>query len=79
MAPLPGLPDWAGAGSGTGVLPGAGEDACTCRDQQLLLGTGGICLLACFLACWTQLLLVLQVAWLIPGDHLRVCSSVQCA
>jgi hypothetical protein len=33
LAPLPGLPDWAGAGSGTGVMPGAGEDcdaaACT--------------------------------------------------
>ncbi|WIA41402.1 hypothetical protein OEZ86_004988 [Tetradesmus obliquus] len=24
LAPLPGLPDWAGAGSGTGVMPGAG-------------------------------------------------------
>jgi hypothetical protein len=33
LAPLPGLPDWGGAGSGTGVTPGAGEDAdirCCC-------------------------------------------------
>jgi hypothetical protein len=29
LAPLPGLPDWAGAGSGTGVMPGAGEGADT--------------------------------------------------